>query len=169
MPQHCTRSRQHSLWNDKECILKTERRYFEAVQQMFQAPMGAFWGDGVLLHGLPQAPITFQQLPTHCSHMYPFQSAWKYDQCPPTLFSWKLQPPHQLPIRISQAKTRLSFTSSEPSLMKKYLVGIFFDIEKAYDTVWKFGILKKLYTAGVHGLLTLFIYLVKPLLQSENK
>lgn len=39
----------------------------------------------------------------------------------------------------------------------KHLVGIFFDVEKAYDTVWKFGILRKLHTAGIRGSLALFI------------
>jgi len=34
---------------------------------------------------------------------------------------------------------------------------IFFDLEKAYDTTWKHGILKDLYDAGLRGKLPLFI------------
>jgi len=34
---------------------------------------------------------------------------------------------------------------------------IFFDLEKAYDTTWKFGILKDLHDTGLRGRLTLFI------------
>jgi hypothetical protein len=30
-------------------------------------------------------------------------------------------------------------------------VGIFFDLEKAYDTTWKYGILKDLFNDGLRG------------------
>ena len=33
----------------------------------------------------------------------------------------------------------------------QHTVGIFFDLEKAYDTTWKYGILKDLYNAGLRG------------------
>ena len=40
---------------------------------------------------------------------------------------------------------------------KKHIVGIFFDIAKAYDTTWRFGILKKLHNIGIRGNLARFI------------
>jgi hypothetical protein len=40
---------------------------------------------------------------------------------------------------------------------KTDLVSIFFDLEKAYDTTWKYGILKDLKDAGLKGRLPLFI------------
>jgi len=36
-------------------------------------------------------------------------------------------------------------------------MAIFFDLEKAYDTTWKHGIMKDLFDAGLHGLLPMFI------------
>jgi ribonuclease HI len=42
-------------------------------------------------------------------------------------------------------------------LKKQHLVAVFFDIEKAYDTAWKFGILKELHQFGLRGHLPLFI------------
>ncbi|GBN69869.1 putative RNA-directed DNA polymerase from transposon BS [Araneus ventricosus] len=46
---------------------------------------------------------------------------------------------------------RLSF------LQRKHLVAIFFDIEKAYDRTWRYGILKDLYDLGLKGNLPIFI------------
>ena len=40
---------------------------------------------------------------------------------------------------------------------KQHLIAIFFDIEKAYDTTWKYGIMRELHGAGLRGLLPLFI------------
>ena len=37
------------------------------------------------------------------------------------------------------------------------MVAIFFDLEKAYDTTWKHGILKDLHNAGLRGQLPNFI------------
>ena len=37
------------------------------------------------------------------------------------------------------------------------LLGFFFDLEKAYESMWKFGIMRDLHNAGLHGRLTLFI------------
>ena len=39
----------------------------------------------------------------------------------------------------------------------QHTVGIFFDLEKAYDTTWKYGILKDLYNAGLRGNMPKFI------------
>ena len=40
---------------------------------------------------------------------------------------------------------------------RKHLVSIFLDLEKAYDTTWKHGILLDLYKRGLRGRLTMFI------------
>lgn len=40
---------------------------------------------------------------------------------------------------------------------RKLTVAVFFDIKKAYDTTWRYSILKKLYTSGIRGHLPLFI------------
>ncbi|GBN76467.1 putative RNA-directed DNA polymerase from transposon BS [Araneus ventricosus] len=45
---------------------------------------------------------------------------------------------------------RLSF------LQRKHLVAIFFDIEKAYDRTWRYGILKDLHDLGLRGNLPIF-------------
>ena len=37
------------------------------------------------------------------------------------------------------------------------VVSIFFDLEKAYDTTWKYGILKDLHVAGLRGRMPIFI------------
>ena len=42
-------------------------------------------------------------------------------------------------------------------IKKQHLVAIFFDLEKAYDTAWKYGILKDLYDSGLRGYLPTFI------------
>jgi len=39
----------------------------------------------------------------------------------------------------------------------QHTVGICFDIEKAYDTTWKYGILKDLFNAGLRGNMPNFI------------
>ena len=38
-----------------------------------------------------------------------------------------------------------------------HVVSVFFDLEKAYDTTWKYGILKDLYNFGLRGRLPIFI------------
>ena len=39
----------------------------------------------------------------------------------------------------------------------QHTVGVFFDLEKAYDTTWKGGIMKDLHEMGLKGRLPLFI------------
>jgi len=45
----------------------------------------------------------------------------------------------------------------EAFIQKQHATAIFFNLEKAYDTTWKFGILKDLHDGGLRGLLPLFI------------
>ena len=40
---------------------------------------------------------------------------------------------------------------------KQHVVAIFFDLEKAYDTTWKHGILKDIHKIGLKGNLPKFI------------
>ena len=40
---------------------------------------------------------------------------------------------------------------------KRHLVAIFFDLEKAYDTTWKYGILRDLFEVGLRGRLPMFV------------
>ncbi|GBO22524.1 RNA-directed DNA polymerase from mobile element jockey [Araneus ventricosus] len=42
-------------------------------------------------------------------------------------------------------------------LQRKHLVAIYFDIEKAYDRTWRYGILKDLYDSNLRGNLPIFI------------
>ena len=42
------------------------------------------------------------------------------------------------------------------------VVSIFFDLEKAYDTTWKYGIMKDLYNMDLRGRLPLFMEYLLP-------
>ena len=42
-------------------------------------------------------------------------------------------------------------------IKKEHVVAVFFDLEKAYDTTWKYGIMKDLYNMGFRGRLPIFI------------
>jgi len=52
---------------------------------------------------------------------------------------------------------RLASFVREAFIQKQHATAIFFELEKAYDTTWKFGILKRLTIAGLRGRLPLFI------------
>ena len=45
----------------------------------------------------------------------------------------------------------------EAFVNRQHLVAVFFDLEKAYDTTWKYGIMQDLYEMGLRGRLPLFI------------
>ena len=45
----------------------------------------------------------------------------------------------------------------EAFIMKQHAVSVFFDLESAYDTTWKYGILKDLHDFGLRGRLPVFI------------
>ena len=42
-------------------------------------------------------------------------------------------------------------------MSREHVVAVFFDMEKAYDTTWRYGILRDLYNAGLRGNLPVFI------------
>ena len=52
---------------------------------------------------------------------------------------------------------RLETFIRDAFLNKQEVVSIFFDLEKAYDTTWKYGILKDLHEAGLRGRMPAFI------------
>ena len=52
---------------------------------------------------------------------------------------------------------RLEASICEAFIAKKHHVSVFFDLEKAYDTAWRFGILRTLHEIGLRGELPLFI------------
>ena len=52
---------------------------------------------------------------------------------------------------------RLESSICEAFAAKQHHVSIFFDLEKAYDTTWRHGILKAIYDTGLRGELPLFI------------
>jgi len=45
----------------------------------------------------------------------------------------------------------------EAFAQRQHAVGVFFDLEKAYESTWKFGIMTYLHNAGLRGRLPLFI------------
>ena len=52
---------------------------------------------------------------------------------------------------------RLESFIREAFVHRQHVTAIFFDLERAYDTTWKFGILKDLHDAGLRGRFPLFI------------
>ena len=46
---------------------------------------------------------------------------------------------------------RLETFIREAFIRKQYLTAVFFDLEKAYDTTWKYGIMRDLYDLGLRG------------------
>jgi hypothetical protein len=52
---------------------------------------------------------------------------------------------------------RLKTLIREACVNKQHLVSIFFDLEQAYDTTWKYGIIKDQNHAGLKDRLPLFI------------
>ena len=52
---------------------------------------------------------------------------------------------------------RLESFIRESFILNQHVISVFFDLEKAYDTTWKYGIMKDLYDAGLRGHLPLLI------------
>ena len=57
----------------------------------------------------------------------------------------------------TDALIRLESSICEAFATKQHHVSIFFDLEKAYDTTWRHGILKSIHSSGLRGELPLFI------------
>jgi len=60
---------------------------------------------------------------------------------------------------------RLETFGSEAFIQRQHAVAIFFDLEKAYDTTWKCGIMRDLHRAGLRDRLPTF---TEGFLQSRN-
>ena len=54
---------------------------------------------------------------------------------------------------------RLETAVREAFIRKEHAVAIFFDLEKAYDTTWKYGIMRDLHDAGLRGRLPICNFL----------
>ena len=52
---------------------------------------------------------------------------------------------------------RLESAVREAFIRREHIVAVYFDLEKAYDTTWKYGIMKDLFEAGLRGRLPIFI------------
>ena len=52
---------------------------------------------------------------------------------------------------------RLSNQIQQGFANQKQTIGVFFDLEKAYDTTWRFGIIKELFRMGIKGKIIRFI------------
>ena len=52
---------------------------------------------------------------------------------------------------------RLETFIREAFIKKEHLVAVFFDLEKAYDTTWKYGIMNDLQEIGLKGRLPIFV------------
>ena len=52
---------------------------------------------------------------------------------------------------------RLETFIREAFIKKEHLVSVFFDLEKVYDTTWKYGIMKDVHDIGLKGRLPLFL------------
>ena len=46
---------------------------------------------------------------------------------------------------------RLESFVREAFVQRQHAVGVFFDLEKAYESTWKFGIMRDLHNAGAAG------------------
>ena len=52
---------------------------------------------------------------------------------------------------------RLETFIREANIQRQHLIMVFFDLEKAYETTWRYGIMKDLHNMGLRGRLTNFI------------
>ena len=52
---------------------------------------------------------------------------------------------------------RLESYIREAFFRREHVVSVFFDLEKAYDTTWEYGVLRDLHKAGLRGRLPDFI------------
>jgi len=73
----------------------------------------------------------------------------------------KLISPMQCGFRKQRSTTdhlvRLESFVREAFAQRQHAVRVFFDLEKAYESTWKFGIMRDLHNAGLRGRLPLFI------------
>ena len=58
----------------------------------------------------------------------------------------------------------------EPFIKREHLVSVYFYIEKAYDTTWRYGVMKDLHETGLRGKMPIFIakFLINTKMFSSN-
>ncbi|GFW07143.1 putative RNA-directed DNA polymerase from transposon X-element [Trichonephila clavipes] len=96
------------------------------------------------------------------SHSDPHSKTWKRSKEPSQLST---DSTHELPLVASVKEDPLSFDNiiklenqiRNAFVRRNHLVSIFFDIEKAYDRTWRYGILRTLFNFGFRGNLPTFI------------
>jgi len=73
----------------------------------------------------------------------------------------KLITPTKIGFRKGRSTTdqlvRLETFIREGNIQEQHVTAIFFDLKKAYNTTWKYGIMKDLHDASLRGRLPLFI------------
>ena len=69
----------------------------------------------------------------------------------PTQFGFRKLRATTDPMLILEREIREAFNAN------RHLIGVFFDIEKAYDTTWRHGILREMHSMGLRGRLPSFI------------
>ena len=69
----------------------------------------------------------------------------------PTQFGFRKLRTTTDPMLILEREIREAFNAN------KHLIGVFFDIEKAYDTTWRHGILQEMHSMGLRGRLPSFL------------
>ena len=52
---------------------------------------------------------------------------------------------------------RLESAVRDAFVKREHLVSVYFDLEKAYDTTWRYGVMKDLHEAGLRGRMPIFI------------
>ena len=81
----------------------------------------------------------------------------------------KLLSPVQCGFRKNRSTTdhlvRLETFVREAFIQRQHVVAVLFDLERAYDTTWKYGIMRDLHRAGLRGRLSKFI---EGFLQNRN-
>ena len=63
----------------------------------------------------------------------------------------------QCGFRKRKSTVRLESFIRDAFLNKQEVVSVFFDLEKAYDTTWKYGILRDIHEAGLRRRMPIFI------------
>ena len=58
---------------------------------------------------------------------------------------------------------RLETFIRDAFIQNEHLVAVFFDLQKAYDTTWKYGILKDLHDMGLRGNLPIYFETFYPI------
>ena len=89
---------------------------------------------------------------------------------------WKTRLHHKISARFQNQKStidpliRVETHIREANIRKEHLIAEFFDLEKAYDTTWKYGIMKDLHKLELWGshLISWTTFYLKETLKSDE-